>query len=520
MMSKSGKALQAALLAALSAAALNIAGPAMAADCVQARAGTARLGDVRFTTASGWLQPATLAAIASDHATCQRDVASVETVIEAVNAAYAAVGADLAFADFAGTDGDVVLIELVEIRYGTVTVADAPTTRDDYITARSGVAVGDLVDLQTLQDNLERLPTTDDIRVEADLQPGAAPGTSDLILRVTEPPAVRRILGVDNRGSPDSGRATVSGVLSIASLTGLRDPLTLSLTASEGTTQGVFGYTRPIGTSGARLSFGLSAEQTRALRAAPPLDALKTQALFGSVGYAQPLRISQTAVDTLALSVSVSQDRGTLSGVGLFDLTTLELSVGSTHLRQIPGRGLVTLSQGLKFGQVDDRVTPADFSYLRHTGALSGVALMGANWTLGAELRWQIADRALPTFARFSVGGIAGVRGYRVLGTTDDEGVLLRSELRRNPFALAETGMTLSPFFHADLGRGTSFGAGNRRIRGDLRRSVGVGIDMRHPLTGDRSLVGSIVVSVPLDDAGTRVRRHDPEVIAALSIEF
>ncbi len=520
MMSKIAKALHAALLVALSAAVLGVAAPAMAADCAQARAGTKSLGQVRFTTPSGWLEPATLAEIANAHAICQRDVASVETVIEAVNAAYAAAGADLAFADFAGTDGDVVLIELVEIRYGTVTVADAPTTRADYVTARSGVAVGDLVDLSTLQDNLERLPTTDDIRVEADLQPGVAPGTSDLTLRVTEPPAVRRIIGIDNRGSPDSGRTTLSGVLGIASLTGLRDPLTLSLSASEGTTQGVFGYTRPVGTSGARLSFGLSAEQTRAVLAAPPVNALKTQALFASLGYSQPLRITQTAVDTLALSLSVSQDRGTLAGVTLFDLNTVELSLGSTHLRQFAGRGLITLSQGLKFGQVDDSVTPADFSYIRHTGALSGVALMGPNWTLGGELRWQIADRALPTFARFSVGGIAGVRGYRVLGTTDDEGVLLRSELRRNPFALAETGLTISPFIHADLGRGTSFGAGNRRIRGDLRRSVGVGVDMRRPLTADRSLVGSLVVSIPLDDAGTRVRRHDPEVIAALSIEF
>lgn len=519
MTTKTRGALSLALGAAVSWASLW-GSPALAADCAQARAGAPSLGEVRYTTASGWLAPETLAAIATDHANCVRDVPAVEAVIEAINRAYAQAGADLAFAGFAGTEGDTILIELVEIRYGAVEVTDAPTTRADYVTGRSGAVVGELVDLQKLQERLERLPTTDDIRVEADLQPGTEPGTSQLILRVTEPPAVRRIIGIDNRGSPDSGRTTASGVVSIASLTGLRDPLTMSLAASEGTVQAVLGYTRPVGTDGARLSFGLSGERTRAVRAAPPVNALKTQALFGSLGFTQPLRITPEATDTLALALSLSKDTGTLSGVDLFDLSTVELSLGSTHLRQFPGRGLITLSQSLKFGQVDDRVTPADYSYVRHNGALSGVALMGPNWTLGGELRWQIADRALPSFARFSVGGIAGVRGYRSLGVTDDSGILLRSELRRNPFAWAETGLTLSPFIHADLGRGTSYAAGNRKVRGDLRRAVGIGLDMRRPLTADRSLVGSLVVSIPLDDAGTRVRRHEPEVTASLSIEF
>lgn len=294
----------------------------------------------------------------------------------------------------------------------------------------------------------------------------------------------------------------------------------MSLSGSEGTTQAVLGYSRPVGADGARLSFGLSGERTRALRAAPPANSLRTEALFASVGYGQPLRITQDATDTLVLSVSLSKDRGTLSGVALFDLSTVELSLGSTHLRQFAGRGLITLSQSLKLGQVDDRVTPAGYSYVRHTGAASGIALMGPDWTLGGELRWQIADRALPSFARFSVGGSAGVRGYRALGATDDAGVLLRSELRRNPFARGEGGLTLSPFIHADLGRGSSYGAGNRRIRGDLRRAIGAGVDLRRPYGGDRSLSGVIAISIPLDDAGLRVRRHKPEVTASLSIEF
>jgi hypothetical protein len=51
-------------------------------------------------------------------------------------------------------------------------------------------------------------------------------------------------------------------------------------------------------------------------------------------------------------------------------------------------------------------------------------------------------------------------------------------------------------------------------------RSIGAGEDMRHTLTADRHLVWSVVVSVPLDDAGARVRRQEPDVAASFSFEF
>lgn len=497
-----------------------LASPSFAADCTFARGGEARLGVVRYVTASGWLSSETLTVIASEHAACRRDVPSVEAVIEAINRAYTGVGADLAFADFAGTDGETILIELVEIRYGAIDVEGAATTRPDYVRARAGVSAGELVDLPALQQRLERLPNTDDIRVEADLRPGAEPGTSRLVLRVEEPPPIRRVIALDNTGSKDSGRAVLSGGFSIASLTGLRDPLSVFGSVSEGKAQASVGYSRPVGVDGARLSFGVSVEHTKTLRAAPPLDDLRTRALFASVGYTRPLRLTATATDSLSVSLALAADRSDLAGIDLSDLRTLEASVGSTHLRRFPGRGLLTLSQSLRFGQVDDRLTPTRYSYVRHTGTLSGVILLGADWTLGGDLRWQFADGPLPTFARVSVAGSGGVRGYRALGTSDDESMILRTELRRNPFLWGSTGLTFSPYLHADVGRGTSFGAGNARVRGPLRKSVGAGMDLRRSMGAGRTLVGGVAISVPLTDVGALVRKGRPEVVAVLSLEF
>lgn len=512
--------LAAGILAGAVLAAPLLASPVQAADCAVARGGEARLGTVRYVTPSGWLPPETLAAIAADYAGCRRDVPAVEAVIAAVNRAYTDVGADLAFADFAGTDGDTILIELVEIRYEAIDVEGATTTRPDYVRARAGAAAGDLVDLPALQQRLERLPQTDDIRVAADLRPGAARGTSRLVLRVDEPPPVRRVITLDNTGSPDSGRAVLSGGVTIASLTGLRDPLSVFGAVSEGKAQASIGYARPVGGDGARLSFGVSFERTRTLRAAPPLDDLISEALFASVGYTRPLRLTDSATDSLALSLALAVDRSDLAGIALSDLRSIEASVGSSHLRRFPGRGLVTLTQSLRFGRVDDRLTPARYNYVRHTGALSGVVLMGSDWTLGGELRWQFADGPLPTFARIASTGTSGVRGYQALGISDDETMVLRSELRRNPVAWGNTGLTASPFLHADIGRGSSFGAGNARVRGPVRKSVGAGVDLRRALRGGQTLVGSLVISVPLTDAAPRVTKGSPEVIAVVSVEF
>lgn len=503
--------------------------PAHASDvaCVLARGNDATLGEVRFTNPSGWLSQETLAAISAAHAPCTREVPSVEAVIEAVNAAFAAVGADLAFADFAGLSGQTVLIDLVEVRYGNVRVEGAETTDPDYLRARVGIREGDLVDLRRVEARVSAIAELDGLDVAADLQPGQARGTSDVVLQVTEPPAVVRTFGIDTLGAADTGRIRASGAVRIASLTGLRDPLTLSFAISKGTRQVGLDYSRPIGTEGLRLSFGLSIERSRAINAPPPGNGLETQGIVATVGLSLPLQVSDERLSLVTASVSAARDSSDLAGVKINDLQTVELAFGSTHQWRFAGRGVVGFSQTLRIGRVADGVLGGSDTYLRHDGTAFGLLRLSQDWTLGSELRWQVADGPLPAFARFSAVGRTGVRGYAAASGSDDAGWLSRLELRRAQ--IARGSWLLSPFVFADIGRGASH-AGGSLVWGALRSSVGLGLDLdfqrgRDPSAGaaqrfGAGAVASLLVAMPLHDALPHVRKRQPILTFNMTTRF
>jgi hemolysin activation/secretion protein len=495
--------------------------PVMAqiADCPAPARGQDRLGAVRVINPSAYLPQAQVQAIVAAHAVCARTPDSVEVLIGSLNAAYAAIGAELAYADFAGLDGSTVLIELVEIRFGRVTVEGNAHTRDTYVLNRAGAVTGDLADIARLQDRLGRLPETDDIRVDANLAPGTVIGTTDLILRVDEPAQYRGFFTLDTTGNPDSGvlRTSIGGT--IASLTGLRDPLSLSLSASAGTRQISLSYSRPVLDNGTRLIFGLSHERSRSVNAAPPLNLLTTQATVANIGLSVPLRVTDQAVDRLSFGVAYARDHSDLAGVAISSLTTWELALGSSHLRRYPGKGAWGITQTLRFGQVRDHVTGANDRYWKLDATAFALRALGPDWTLGGELRAQYASRALPPYAQFSATGRAGVRGYARVSASDDAGFLAKAEVRRNAFALGDTDIQISPFGFLDVGRGASHGVGGLAW-GPLRASVGLGVDLSRQRRAGTGWNANLTVAMPLRDALPRVRARSPVATLTFGMVF
>lgn len=492
---------------------------AQVADCPAPARGQDRLGTVRVTTTSSYLPQAQVQAILAAHAACARVPESVEALIGSLNAAYAAIGAELAYADFAGLDGSTVLVELVEIRFGRVTVEGNANTRDSYVLNRAGAVTGELADIARLRDRLGRLPETDDIRVEANLAPGTATGTTDLTLRVDEPAQYRGFFTLDTTGNPDSGELRTSIGGTIASLTGVRDPLSVSLSASAGTRQIALSYSRPVLDTGARLSFGLSHERSRSVNAAPPLNQLTTQATVANIGLSLPLRVTEDAVDRLSFGVAYARDRSDLAGVAISNLTTWELAVGSSHLRRFPGKGAWGITQTLRLGQVRDHITGLRDSYFKADATAFALRALGPDWTLVGEIRAQYASRALPPYAQFTATGRAGVRGYAKVSASDDAGFLAKAELRRNAYALGDTGVQISPFGFADIGRGASHGAGGLTW-GPLRASVGLGVDLASQRPDGTGWSANFTLAMPLRDAAPRVRSGRPVATLTFGMVF
>ena len=492
---------------------------AQAAQCAAAPRGGERLGQVRVVGNSAYLPQAQVQAITAAHAACARTPESVEALLTALNAAYAAIGAELAYADFAGLDGTTILVELVEIRFGQVIVDGARHTRDSYVRARAGAVPGALADIARLRDRLDRLPETDDIRVAANLAPGAETGTTDLTLQVDEPAQYRGFFALDNTGNPDSGALRVSLGGSIASLTGLRDPVSLSISASAGTRQIALSYSRPVLDDGARLSLSVSHEQSRLVNAAPPLNQLRTRASVVALGVTVPMRATETAVDRVNATLTYATDHSELAGVTTTDLSTVELAFGTSHLRRLPGIGAWGITQQVRLGRVKDRVLATSDSYVRLDGTAFALRALGPDWTLGGELRWQWASRALPPYAQFTATGRAGVRGYAQVSASDDAGWLARAEMRRTAFAIGESGIQISPFGFADAGRGASHGAGGLAW-GPLRASVGLGLDAARAAADGTGWNANMTIALPLRDAAPRVRSGRPVATVTFGMTF
>ena len=131
-----------------------------------------------------------------------------------------------------------VAIELVEGRVGQVVVRGNEYTDTDYLLDRISLKPGDLVEVGALENDVLRLGATNDIRVRAELGAGSAFGTTDIYLLVQEPQNSEGLLFFDNSGQSESGLYRANLTMVKRSVSGRRDPLTISIMGSEGTAAG------------------------------------------------------------------------------------------------------------------------------------------------------------------------------------------------------------------------------------------------------------------------------------------
>lgn len=490
---------------------LMLPAPAQTPDICGPAQNGAQLTGVTYDAASGYLTDVQLSTIAAQYTGCPLTEPVVGALLDAVNALYTTQGIDLAFAQFGAVSPDgVVTVDLVEIRYGAITVTGNDDTDAGYVQRRAGAVMGDLADITRLGERLATLPETDDIRITADLKPGAAEGTSDLTLDVVAPDPTVTTLTLDDDGSVETGRERISLVHRIASVSGLRDPLSLSITKSQGSTSGSVGYARPVGRDGVRLSGSITVERSRFVNAQPALRALRSTSNSIALGAAIPMGAGDYGNDFINIGVQFTDDDTDLTAVKITDQETVELSFGTSHLRRTPGVSVIGLSHGLRFGRLDDAVVGDRSMYLRHDATLFGAVLLSDDWTFNAEFRTQFTSHSLPSAAQFSIVGDAGVRGYPSSEGSADGGILTRLELRRTA---GEAG--ISPAIFADAGASFTR-SGGTLTQSQRLKSVGGTLEYR----GETGLNGTLIVAFPFVDTTTFNDSGAPQISLRLGKQF
>ncbi|WP_167481326.1 ShlB/FhaC/HecB family hemolysin secretion/activation protein, partial [Acidovorax cavernicola] len=212
--------------------------------------------EIRFTP-SAILAPADLEAIAAQYRGRQVSLAELQELVLQVNELYKAKGVVTAIATIAPQDisNGVVEVKLVEGRVGEVGISGNATTHTSYIQARLGLVAGEIVDLNELEDSLVWFNRTNDVRLEADLQPGKEFGSTDILINAIEPDRHQLLATLDNLGSPMTGRWRAGMSYRNRSLLGFRDDLSLAYTYASGQKSGSAGYGLPINRWGGRVNY-------------------------------------------------------------------------------------------------------------------------------------------------------------------------------------------------------------------------------------------------------------------------
>lgn len=405
--------------------------------------------DVRITVKAIHFSPSEvlskeeLDAIAADYRGRPVSLAELQQLADRVNALYKAKGVVTALATIPQqdvTDG-VIEVRLVEGRVGAVHLSGNASTRDSYIESRLGLSGGMLVDLNRLERSLIWFNETNDVRLQADLQPGTAFGTTDINVNVIEPPQHELLLTLDNLGSPLTGEWRGGVSYRNRSLLGIRDELLASYTGAGGQDSGALSYSLPVNRWGGRVSLGVYEDKT-----AIKYGTLSSLNITGNsstqiLGLRQPVWVDSSMQWTLVGGAKWRDSSNYIDGTFLQRTDAKDHNFGLEW--QWTGSSSTLSASVVQYWieatTVETNTYQAQRGWLRYNQALPKDFALRANFSGQAT-----TDRNLPSAEQFILGGEGSVRGYPIGTIAGDRGYTLNLELH-HPLPVMTVGAQAIP---------------------------------------------------------------------------
>lgn len=446
------------------------------------------------TTPSAYLEAERVAAVAAELTGRRVALDALNEITSAFNQLYADQGIALAQAVITALDvrAGTVDVELFEARLGAVR-PNGRLASEDYYKRRIGVRAGDLADNRIIQANLQRFSVTDGIRADASFVPGTERGLTDLVVDFAEPQKLTFTATADTFGTPSTGEYRLRLGLTDASLTGVLDPLNLSVTVTEGLLGGAISYARPINALGSRIFGSVDVERSRTLG---PIEVI-AHSVNAEAGINHAF-VTEPQLRVLGRASTIGFfDESKLAGVAINDQIGAGIQAGVTLAHERPGLRF-SYDQSARFVVWDDRVFA--LSGLE-TGYLIGNATLVVSPVAAVALSvrggWQIAigDRA-PGAYRTTIASPEIVRGYETGLSAGDSFYWVRAQVD-TPIPVPDMpDWTVVPFAFFDHGRAYDQIAGNA-VAQDGLSSLGAGVAVLNRRWGS----AEVFVSKPLVDA-------------------
>ena len=410
----------------------------------------------------------------------------------------------------------IVTIRRVVGRLGTFRFDGNDSTQDGYITGRIGLKPGELVDLPTLEQDLIRFNRTNDVQLRAELKPGTVFATSDLEIKVEEPPRHDLRFTLDNAGSSSTGKWRTGLAYLNRSLLGFRDDLSVSTTHAHGQESYSVAYGIPINRSGGRLALAYYKDRIAVRRG--PLSSLDlTGRSTGTVlSLRQPLRLGERSRLDLVAGAKRRHTTNWISGVFLQRTRTTDASLG-LELQAADDTGIWLAGYSLVSGRADGMERDR---YTLGRGSIRRLQTLADGWSARAGLSFQHTSHdLLPSSEQVLIGGEYSVRGYPVGSHAGDRGFTLNLELHHPLGRIGDESsggaITANGFFFFDHGRVTPYRPPNSSLpRHEKLSSIGWGAN----LTIGKRTTARITFARALDRVPDESRRYQVHFQLAVSL--
>lgn len=338
--------------------------------------------------------------------------------------------------------GGVVTIAVVEGRYGSSAVRNETSLSGRVPRSiLGGLTSGDPVTAAGLERRLLLLSDIPGVTVRSTLSPGAAVGTSDLLVALTPGQRFTGSVEADNGGNRYTGSYRAGGTVNFNNPTGLGDRASLRLLGSSGgLAYGRASYQAPVGDATLGVAFThLRYDLGREFRG---LDAGGTADIFSVFG-SYPLIRSRRAnlYATFGADARWLEDRiGLVSTQSDKTSRALTLGLGGDSSDRFGGGGWNAFSVGLSFGRLhieNPLERAADALAGRTEGGYSRLQISAARLqtvtrrlSLYAAVRGQYAFSNLDGSERMELGGAHGVRAFPEGEAYGDQGYVATLEAR------------------------------------------------------------------------------------------
>jgi hemolysin activation/secretion protein len=411
----------------------------------------------------------------------------------------------------------VLLIEIQVGRVAEIRLVDktdagnVPATQLGTTSNAFPISVGDVLDIRAIEQGVEQMKRLPSQIVTTEIEPGTAPGTSNIVVLRQLDRALRGNITLDNSGNGLLGKPQLSGSLGWDNLLGINDILSLTGTsnisgiAPDKRSQSLsVNYSVPWGYAIAGATVGGSDFSQR-------VQGTSVEFLSRGRSVSAELRASYVYFRNTDTKLSLYANGGARVARSYIDdveilvqrSNTTSATVGATFKKVLAtGSFDIDLSyrQGLSYVGAPQVVidTAGDAKTFKPGIASLTIDLQTQLSLLGAPLRAHSQIRAQhtrdKTFAadQFSVGGRGTVRGFNGNATLlAESGVTLRTELAYGASLNLWRDLSIAPYLALDAGY--VYGVSTEFLLGD--KLVGSALGVRAQW---RSLQADLSIGIPV----------------------